>query len=116
VPSVGVAYDRGKLQTPAWKPLSDAYVPVREWLARLEPDVAIVVYNDHGADFMFDKYPTFALGAADRYAIADEGFGTRPRCAATPSSPCTSSSRSSPTSSTSPCARKWASSTAFSCR
>ena len=78
VPSVGVAYDRGKLQTPAWKPLSDAYVPVREWLARLEPDVAIVVYNDHGADFMFDKYPTFALGAADRYAIADEGFGTRP--------------------------------------
>ena len=78
VPSVGVAYDRGKMQTPAWKPLADAYVPVREWLARLEPDVAIVVYNDHGADFMFDQYPTFAIGAADRYAIADEGFGTRP--------------------------------------
>jgi protocatechuate 4,5-dioxygenase beta chain len=78
VPSVGVAYDRGKMQTPAWKPLWDAYVPVREWLQRLGPDVAIVVYNDHGADFMFDKYPTFALGAAERYAIADEGFGTRP--------------------------------------
>jgi protocatechuate 4,5-dioxygenase, beta chain len=78
VPSVGVAYDRGKMQTPQWKPLADAYVPVREWLARLKPDVAIVVYNDHGADFMFDKYPTFAIGAAERYAIADEGFGTRP--------------------------------------
>ncbi len=78
VPSVGVAYDRGKLQTPAWKPLWDAYVPVREWLARLAPDVAIVVYNDHGADFMLDKYPTFALGVAERYAIGDEGFGTRP--------------------------------------
>ena len=78
VPSVGVAYDRGKMQTPAWKPLSDAYVPVREWLRRLAPDVAIVVYNDHGADFMLDKYPTFAIGVADRYAIADEGFGTRP--------------------------------------
>src|SRR5437773_988107 len=78
VPSVGVAYDRGKMQTPAWKPLADAYVPVREWLARLRPDVAIVVYNDHGADFMFDKYPSFAIGAADRYGIADEGFGTRP--------------------------------------
>src|SRR5438046_7088 len=78
VPSVGVAYDRGKMQTPAWKPLSDAYIPVREWLARLKPDVAIVVYNDHGADFMFDKYPSFAIGAADRYGIADEGFGTRP--------------------------------------
>ena len=78
VPSVGVAYDRGKMQTPAWKPLADAYVPVRDWLSRLKPDVAIVVYNDHGADFMFDKYPTFAIGAAERYAIADEGFGTRP--------------------------------------
>jgi protocatechuate 4,5-dioxygenase beta chain len=78
VPSVGVAYDRGKMQTPAWKPLSDAYVPVREWLSRLQPDIAIVVYNDHAADFGFDKYPTFALGVADRYAIADEGFGTRP--------------------------------------
>jgi protocatechuate 4,5-dioxygenase beta chain len=77
VPSVGVAYDRGRMQTPAWKPLWDAYVPVREWLARLEPDIAIVVYNDHAADFAFDKYPTFALGVAERYAIADEGFGTR---------------------------------------
>ncbi|HEV3007922.1 MAG TPA: protocatechuate 3,4-dioxygenase, partial [Burkholderiales bacterium] len=78
VPSVGVAYDRGKMQTPAWKPLADAYVPVRRWLAEIKPDVAIVVYNDHGADFTFDKYPTFAIGAADRYEIADEGFGTRP--------------------------------------
>jgi hypothetical protein len=78
VPSVGVAYDRGKMQTPAWKPLADAYVPVRAWLEGLKPDVAIVVYNDHGADFMLDKYPTFAIGAAERYGIADEGFGTRP--------------------------------------
>jgi protocatechuate 4,5-dioxygenase beta chain len=78
VPSVGIAYDRGKMQTPAWKPLADAYVPVRDWLKKLKPDLAIVVYNDHGADFMFDKYPTFAIGAAERYAIADEGFGTRP--------------------------------------
>jgi len=78
VPSVGPAYDRGKQQTPAWKPLFDAYVPVREWLAKLKPDVAIVVYNDHVADFSFDKYPTFAIGTAERYAIADEGFGMRP--------------------------------------
>src|SRR5688572_6783129 len=78
VPSVGVAYDRGKMQSAAWKPLWDAYVPVREWLSRLQPDVAIVVYNDHGAQFMFDRYPTFAIGVADEYRIADEGFGTRP--------------------------------------
>jgi len=78
VPSVGPVVDRKRDQDPAWKPLFDAYVPVREWLARLKPDVAIVVYNDHVAEFAFDRYPTFALGAADRYAIADEGFGTRP--------------------------------------
>ena len=78
VPSVGPVIDRGRQSAPAWKPLFDAYVPVRSWLEKLKPDVAIVVYNDHGADFTFDKYPTFALGAAERYAIADEGFGTRP--------------------------------------
>lgn len=78
VPSIGGAHDRGKQATPAWRPLFDAYVPVREWLKEIKPDVAIMVYNDHGADFFFDKYPTFAVGAADSYAIADEGFGTRP--------------------------------------
>ncbi|MGH8820147.1 MAG: protocatechuate 3,4-dioxygenase, partial [Rhodoferax sp.] len=78
VPSIGGAYDRGAQAEPDWKPLFDAYVPVREWLKTLKPDVAIMVYNDHGADFFFDKYPTFALGCADQYAIADEGMGVRP--------------------------------------
>ncbi|GAB3646187.1 class III extradiol dioxygenase family protein [Ramlibacter alkalitolerans] len=78
VPSIGGAYDRGKTATPAWKPLFDAFVPVREWLRGVRSDVCIMVYNDHGADFFFDKYPTFAVGCADRYAIADEGFGVRP--------------------------------------
>lgn len=78
VPSIGGAYDRKKQETAAWKPLFDAYVPVRRWLASLKPDVVIMVYNDHGADFFFDKYPTFAVGAAESYPIADEGFGVRP--------------------------------------
>jgi protocatechuate 4,5-dioxygenase, beta chain len=78
VPSIGPVVDRGRTQEPAWKPLFEAYVRVRDWLAKIKPDVAIVVYNDHGADFTFDKYPTFALGVAERYAIGDEGFGKRP--------------------------------------
>jgi protocatechuate 4,5-dioxygenase beta chain len=78
VPSIGPVVDRNRMQEPAWKPLFDAYGPVREWLQELKPDVAIVVYNDHGADFSFDQYPTFALGVSERYAIGDEGFGTRP--------------------------------------
>lgn len=78
VPSIGVAYDQGRTQDPDWKPLFDGYEPVKRWLRDLRPDVAIVVYNDHGADFFFDKYPTFAVGAADIYPVADEGWGRRP--------------------------------------
>ena len=79
VPSVGVVVDNGKQNTPAWKPLFDAYEPVKTWLADdLKVDVAIVVYNDHACDFSFSKYPTFAVGAASEYGIGDEGFGIRP--------------------------------------
>lgn len=78
VPSIGGAHDRKRHAEPAWKPLFDAYVPLREWLKEIRPDIAIVVYNDHAAEFFFDKYPTFAVGAAESYGVADEGFGVRP--------------------------------------
>jgi len=81
VPSIGVAYDKGEQKTDAWRPLFDAYIPVQEWLSNIKPDVAIIAYNDHGCDFFFDKYPTFAIGAADEYSIGDEGFGKRPLAA-----------------------------------
>lgn len=79
VPSIGVAYDQGRTGEPAWKPLFDAYEPVKAWLRdEVRPDIAIVVYNDHGSSFFFDKYPTFAMGAADLYPVGDEGWGRRP--------------------------------------
>ena len=79
VPSIGIAFDRGKQNTPEWKPLFDGYKPVQQWLSdEIKPDVAIIVYNDHAVDFSFDKYPTFAVGVSETYAIADEGFGIRP--------------------------------------
>ncbi|MDE0335587.1 MAG: class III extradiol dioxygenase family protein [Defluviicoccus sp.] len=79
VPSIGVAYDQGRTQEPAWKPLFDAYEPVKSWLRdEVRPDIAIVVYNDHGSSFFFDKYPTFAIGASDLYPVGDEGWGRRP--------------------------------------
>ncbi len=37
----------------------------------------IVVYNDHMNRFFFDAYPTFALGVADSFPQADEGWGKR---------------------------------------
>ena len=38
--------------------------PVHDWLDDRKPDVAVVIYNDHGLNFFLDKMPTFAVGAA----------------------------------------------------
>jgi protocatechuate 4,5-dioxygenase beta chain len=78
VPSIGAAMDRGRTAEPAWAPLFDGYRPAREWLARHRPDVAILVYNDHANGLDPDIVPTFAIGTADRFRVADEGFGRRP--------------------------------------
>jgi protocatechuate 4,5-dioxygenase beta chain len=40
--------------------------------------VAIVVYNDHACAFSLEIIPTFLLGVAAQFPIADEGFGPRP--------------------------------------
>jgi protocatechuate 4,5-dioxygenase beta chain len=42
------------------------------------PDVCIVVYNDHASAFGLEVIPTFALGLADEFPPADEGYGPRP--------------------------------------
>jgi protocatechuate 4,5-dioxygenase, beta chain len=78
VPSIGAAMDRGKTEDPNWKGLFDGYAPAREWLAEHQPDVAIVVYNDHANGIDLDIVPTFGIGTAERYEVADEGFGKRP--------------------------------------
>ena len=78
MPSIGAAMDRGKTEDPYWKPLFDGYQPARDWMAQRRPDVAIVVYNDHANGVDLDIVPTFGIGTADRYRVADEGFGRRP--------------------------------------
>jgi protocatechuate 4,5-dioxygenase, beta chain len=77
VPSIGAAMDRGKTEDPYWKPLFDGYQPAREWMAQHEPDVAVIVYNDHANAVGLEMVPTFAIGTADSYQVADEGFGRR---------------------------------------
>ena len=75
VPAIGRAIDKGLQDDPYWKPFFDGFPPVREWLAKVRPSVAVVVYNDHGLNFFLDKMPTFAVGAAPEYRNADEGGG-----------------------------------------
>jgi len=76
-PSISFAWDAGHRDRAEWKPFFDAYEPVKAWLKGLAPDVLLVVYNDHFNRFKLDAYPTFALGCADRYPVADEGSGPR---------------------------------------
>ena len=78
VPSIGAAMDRGKTGDENWRALFEGYAPARAWLAEHTPDVAIVVYNDHANGIGLDVVPTFGIGTADRYPVADEGFGRRP--------------------------------------
>lgn len=76
-PSIGVAWDRGQQQEPEWAPLFNGYLPARDWLEALKPDLFLIVYNDHVNQFFFDAYPTFALGVGAKHGQADEGWGKR---------------------------------------
>src|SRR5436190_2427535 len=75
IPAIGKAISQELQNAPYWKPFFDGYVPVHAWLDAMRPDVAIVIYNDHGLNFFLDNMPTFAVGAAPEYANADEGWG-----------------------------------------
>jgi len=75
VPAIGRAIARNLQNDPYWKPFFAAYPPAHDWLRKVRPDIAVVVYNDHGLNFFLDKLPTFAVGAAPQYVNADEGWG-----------------------------------------
>ncbi len=77
VPAIGAAIDGGKEDTPYWKPLFEGYEGARKWMADADPDVLILAYNDHANAFDLDLIPTFAIGVADQFPIADEGYGPR---------------------------------------
>jgi protocatechuate 4,5-dioxygenase beta chain len=78
VPAIGAAFDQGRTQEPAWKPVFDGYEWVKEFQRREDPDVVILCYNDHASAMMLDVVPTFAIGCAEEFAPADEGWGARP--------------------------------------
>jgi protocatechuate 4,5-dioxygenase beta chain len=75
IPLIGKAIALGLQDNSAWKRFFDSYIPIHEWLRAMRPDVAVVVYNDHGLNFFLDAMPTFAIGAAKEYTNADEGWG-----------------------------------------
>ena len=76
-PTIGFAFDKNQRHDPVWAPIFEAFEPVRAWIADKQPDVMLVVYNDHITSFFFDHYSAFALGVGDAYPVADEGGGAR---------------------------------------
>ncbi len=80
VPAIGAAIDLGKTEEDYWKPAFAGFDWTKEWIMKPEnkPDVVVLVYNDHASAFDMNLIPTFAIGCADEFQPADEGWGPRP--------------------------------------
>jgi len=77
IPAIGAAIDLGKTRAPYWAPVFAGYDFSKHWIAAQKPDVVFLVYNDHASAFSLDIVPTFAIGCAEQFAPADEGWGPR---------------------------------------
>jgi len=78
VPAIGAAVDLGKTGDDYWSPLFKGYEFSKQWMLDQKPDVILLVYNDHASAFDLSMIPTFAIGCAESFPIADEGWGARP--------------------------------------
>ncbi len=78
VPAIGAALDLGKSGEPYWQKVFQGYEYSKEWVAQQKPDVVFLVYNDHATAFSLEVIPTFAIGCAESFQPADEGWGPRP--------------------------------------
>jgi protocatechuate 4,5-dioxygenase beta chain len=78
VPAIGAAMDLGKMHEPYWQKVFGGYEFGKRWMQENLPDVIFLVFNDHATSFSLEIIPTFAIGTAAEYAVADEGWGPRP--------------------------------------
>ena len=78
IPAVGAAIDLDRTHEPYWQPVFAGYEFSKRWIAEHRPDVVVLVYNDHASAFSLEMIPTFAIGCAESFAPADEGWGPRP--------------------------------------
>jgi protocatechuate 4,5-dioxygenase beta chain len=78
VPAIGAALDNGKSAESYWAPLFEGFEFSTRWIAEHPPDVVFLVFNDHASAFSLEMIPTFAIGCAESFSPADEGWGPRP--------------------------------------
>jgi protocatechuate 4,5-dioxygenase beta chain len=78
VPAMGAALDNGKSGDDYWAPVFAGYDWAKQFERDERPDVVILVFNDHATSFSLQMIPTFAIGCAEEFPPADEGWGPRP--------------------------------------
>ena len=77
IPAIGAAFDAGRDKEPYWQKVFCGYEFSKEWMKDHTPDVIFLIYNDHATAFSLDLIPTFAIGTAAEFKVADEGWGPR---------------------------------------
>ncbi len=77
VPAIGAALDNGRSEDSYWAPIFKGYEFSRRWIAAEQPDVVLLVFNDHATSFGLDLIPTFAIACGEQFQPADEGWGAR---------------------------------------
>ena len=78
VPAIGAAIDNKVTHEDYWKLVFAGYEYAKEWIKQVQPDVVVLVFNDHATAFDMNIIPTFAIGCAAEFQPADEGWGARP--------------------------------------
>ena len=78
IPAIGAMIDQGRTTDAYWQPIFAGFDWTKNYLDEHMPDVVILVYNDHASAFDMKVIPTFAIGCADEFQPADEGWGPRP--------------------------------------
>jgi len=78
IPAIGAMIDQARTGEDYWKPIFAGYDWTKQYMTDNMPDVVILVYNDHASAFDMKVIPTFAIGCAEEFQPADEGWGPRP--------------------------------------
>jgi protocatechuate 4,5-dioxygenase beta chain len=77
IPAIGAAFDTGRDKEPYWQKVFCGYEFSKQWMKDNTPDVIFLIYNDHATAFSLEVIPTFAIGTAAEFKVADEGWGPR---------------------------------------
>lgn len=78
IPALGATIDHAETQDAYWEDCFAGYDWTRSRVSAEKPDVVVLVYNDYATAFDMNVISTFAIGCADDYGIAAEGWGLRP--------------------------------------